>query len=280
MKNIRWAMGGYITFVHILGLYGLFYAMPQCKAAAAVVGLCPVADHGLWHHRRRAPVVGAPQLHGEAALPLHRHAHEQLRQPGLDLALGTRDHRTHHFHSETVADPHDAIRGFVFAHIGWLYLKKDKRVAEAGNMVNMDDLREDGFVMWQKKYDPWWNLFWCFGMPAIVASRVWGERFMNAFMVAGAEVSLGASLHGECSMHALYHILSFRHARLTHSLSLFLLLCLLVQWLVNSAAHLWGERPYDPKSNPAENPLVAIASIGEGWHNWHHKYPFDYAASE
>ena len=62
--------------------------------------------------------------------------------------------------------------------------------------------------------------------------------------------------------------------------SLFLLLCLLVQWLVNSAAHLWGERPYDPKSNPAENPLVAIASIGEGWHNWHHKYPFDYAASE
>merc|ERR1719375_3064925 len=51
-------------------------------------------------------------------------------------------------------------------------------------------------------------------------------------------------------------------------------------WLVNSAAHLWGERPYDPKSNPAENPLVAIASIGEGWHNWHHKYPFDYAASE
>merc|ERR1712146_588884 len=51
-------------------------------------------------------------------------------------------------------------------------------------------------------------------------------------------------------------------------------------WLVNSAAHLWGERPYDPKSNPAENPFVSIAAIGEGWHNWHHKYPFDYAASE
>ncbi|MBT7243672.1 MAG: hypothetical protein HN879_09670 [Flavobacteriaceae bacterium] len=23
-----------------------------------------------------------------------------------------------------------------------------------------------------------------------------------------------------------------------------------------------------------------FVSIGEGWHNWHHKYPFDYAASE
>ena len=31
-----------------------------------------------------------------------------------------------------VTDPHDAIRGFWFAHIGWLYLKKDPRVAEAG----------------------------------------------------------------------------------------------------------------------------------------------------
>ena len=32
MKNIRWAMGTYITLVHILGLAGLFY-VPRCKAA-------------------------------------------------------------------------------------------------------------------------------------------------------------------------------------------------------------------------------------------------------
>ena len=29
----------------------------------------------------------------------------------------------------------------------------------------------------------------------------------------------------------------------------------------------------------AFNPGQVLA-IGEGWHNWHHKYPFDYAASE
>ena len=51
-------------------------------------------------------------------------------------------------------------------------------------------------------------------------------------------------------------------------------------WLVNSAAHLYGNRPYDPGLNPSENPIVSIASLGEGWHNWHHKYPYDYAASE
>jgi len=91
------------------------------------------------------------------------------------------------------------------------------------------------------------ELFWCFLAPALVAHYGWGEKIINAVMVCGA----------------------VRYCWVLHC-----------TWLVNSAAHLWGERPYDPKSNPAENPLVAIASIGEGWHNWHHKYPFDYAASE
>ena len=27
-------------------------------------------------------------------------------------------------------------------------------------------------------------------------------------------------------------------------------------------------------------PPGQVLAIGEGWHNWHHKYPFDYAASE
>ena len=51
-------------------------------------------------------------------------------------------------------------------------------------------------------------------------------------------------------------------------------------WCVNSAAHLYGDHPYDTASWPAENPLVSVCALGEGWHNWHHKYPFDYAASE
>ena len=68
-------------------------------------------------------------------------------------------------------------------------------------------------------------------------------------------------------------------------------------FLVNSAAHYFGDRPYE-EINPTENPIVAFFSIGEGkgikqkkakalvdfislgWHNYHHAYPFDYAASE
>merc|ERR1712117_504302 len=51
-------------------------------------------------------------------------------------------------------------------------------------------------------------------------------------------------------------------------------------WLVNSAAHMWGGRPYNAHVTPAENPLVALLSVGEGFHNYHHTFPHDYSASE
>ena len=51
-------------------------------------------------------------------------------------------------------------------------------------------------------------------------------------------------------------------------------------WAVNSVAHLWGTRPYDKESNPAENLLVILGAAGEGHHNYHHSFPHDYSTSE
>ena len=39
-----------------------------------------------------------------------------------------RDHRVHHKNSEEDADPHNASRGFFFAHMGWLFVKKHPEV--------------------------------------------------------------------------------------------------------------------------------------------------------
>ena len=46
-----------------------------------------------------------------------------------------------------------------------------------------------------------------------------------------------------------------------------------VTWLVNSATHTWGERPYDTDDNSRNNKWVAALTFGEGWHNNHHAYP-------
>jgi stearoyl-CoA desaturase (delta-9 desaturase) len=44
-------------------------------------------------------------------------------------------------------------------------------------------------------------------------------------------------------------------------------------WLVNSATHLWGTRRYETRDDSRNNPLIAVITFGEGWHNNHHAYP-------
>lgn len=39
-------------------------------------------------------------------------------------------------------------------------------------------------------------------------------------------------------------------------------------------------KPYDKNINPSENLLVTVGAIGEGFHNYHHTFPHDYATGE
>ncbi len=41
---------------------------------------------------------------------------------------------------------------------------------------------------------------------------------------------------------------------------------------VNSAAHLWGEQPFDSGDASRNNGWVALITLGEGWHNLHHAF--------
>lgn len=158
-----------------------------------------------------------------------------------------RDHRMHHKYSETDADPHNSTRGFFFSHIGWLLCKKHPAIKEKGKGIDLSDLDNDKVVAFQKKY--YWVLMpiACFIIPAWVPMHYWGESFLNAWFVATM----------------------FRYAWVLN-----------MTWLVNSAAHMWGNKPYDKSIMPAENLCVALGAIGEGWHNYHHVFPWDYKAAE
>jgi stearoyl-CoA desaturase (delta-9 desaturase) len=157
-----------------------------------------------------------------------------------------RDHRVHHKFSETDADPHNAKRGFFFSHVGWLLCRKHPQVKEKGKQIDLSDLWADPILRFQKKY---YNILMplvSFVMPTVVPMYFWNETFGNAFCVN-----------------------LFRYA-----------LTLNATWLVNSAAHMWGDKPYDRFINPAENLVVAVLALGEGWHNYHHTFPWDYKTSE
>jgi len=164
-----------------------------------------------------------------------------------DIIEWSRDHRVHHKYSETPADPHNAKRGFFFAHIGWLLMKKHPDVKEKGKTVDMSDLLNDPILQFQRRYYLLLGLICSVLIPMLVPWYFWGETLGVAF-------ALCVSVRYIFSLH--------------------------VTWLVNSAAHLWGSRPYDKTINPSENILVSFGAIGEGFHNYHHAFPHDYSASE
>lgn len=70
----------------------------------------------------------------------------------------------------------------------------------------------------------------CFLVPTLVPWYFWGESLMVAYFLPGL----------------------FRYAVMLNA-----------TWLVNSAAHIWGNRPYDKNINPRENTLVAFSAIGK-----------------
>ncbi|MEZ4455295.1 MAG: fatty acid desaturase [Gemmatimonadales bacterium] len=43
--------------------------------------------------------------------------------------------------------------------------------------------------------------------------------------------------------------------------------------LINSLAHQLGTRRYATDDDSRNNPLLALITLGEGWHNNHHRYP-------
>lgn len=158
-----------------------------------------------------------------------------------------REHRVHHKFSETNADPVNAARGFFFSHVGWLLIKKHPDVTAKGKLVDMSDLFADPLLAFQRKYFKYCALVVSILIPLIVPVYYWNETWTNSFCIAVA-------LRWVCSLNSV--------------------------WLVNSAAHMFGNRPYDANITPSENAMVSLLTSGEGFHNYHHTFPWDYKTSE
>lgn len=158
-----------------------------------------------------------------------------------------RDHRVHHKYTETDADPHNAKRGFFFAHMGWLMTRKHPDVVRAGKTLDFSDLMTDSLVRFQHKYYLPLVVAICFVLPTAIPVYMWDEHWVTALMVSGF----------------------MRYTIVLH-----------FTWTVNSLAHYVGSRPYDKTIFATENSVVACLALGEGWHNFHHVFPYDYRAAE
>ncbi|XP_046741237.1 acyl-CoA Delta-9 desaturase-like [Diprion similis] len=158
-----------------------------------------------------------------------------------------KDHRVHHKYSDTDADPHNASRGFFFAHLGWVLVERHPECLRRGREVDLRDIYADPVVMFNKKYVIEMYIIFCIAIPVAVPIIFWGETLLHAILTQ-------------------YFI---RYLVILH-----------VTLCGNSVAHLWGDRPYNSVINPRDNIVLSLLTGGEGSHNYHHTFPWDYKGSE
>ncbi|KAL6420108.1 hypothetical protein ACFW04_013487 [Cataglyphis niger] len=159
----------------------------------------------------------------------------------------TTDHKLHHKYSDTDADPHNSKRGFFFSHMGWLMVKKHPLFIQKRKQMDFSELLADKMLMFQYKY--FLPLYFVIGLvlPVAVPIYFWNETLWTSFFVAYC----------------------FRYVTTLH-----------LTWTINSFAHLWGTKPYDKRLQATNSKISWFLTLADGWHNFHHAYPWDYRMSE
>lgn len=145
-------------------------------------------------------------------------------------------HRTHHLYTDTDKDPYNIQRGFWYAHIGWLLFWK-----KSTNYDNAKDLYKNKLVMNQHNYYPLWAFFAGIIFPVAIGTAL-GHGWSTFFIAV-------------CFRIFFVHQATFS---------------------INSFCHWIGKATYDPTSSAKDHWFVALFTFGEGYHNFHHRFPSDY----
>ena len=150
-------------------------------------------------------------------------------------------HRHHHVNSDRVDDPHSPKNGLLNSHMLWFLRRNNFPVIE--NRVR-DWLRYPE-LKWLEYVD--WLPFILFGVGCYLLGHYLSLYFPGLNTSAGQMLVWGFFISTVLLYHGTYTI--------------------------NSLAHKFGKRRYATRDDSRNNLLLAIITLGEGWHNNHHRYP-------
>ena len=151
-------------------------------------------------------------------------------------------HRHHHANSDRQEDAHSPVQhGLLWSHLGWFlsdahFATRNDRVKELAAFPELRFLdRFDVLV------------------PALFAGAIYG---------LGSWLEHAAPQLGTSGWQLLVWGFVISTVVLYHA-----------TFSVNSLAHTWGSRRYETTDQSRNNALIALITLGEGWHNNHHYYP-------
>ncbi len=150
------------------------------------------------------------------------------------------DHRRHHLKTDSDEDPYSIVRGFFWAHMGWVMISEHEEIIE-----NVEDLQSDPILVWQDNH-----IFKIGGFAGIILPGLVG-----ALIIGGISGFLGGLIWGGLLRLVIVHHGTF---------------------LINSGAHYWGKQNYSTKNTSKDSPILSLFTFGEGYHNFHHTFQADY----
>lgn len=160
-------------------------------------------------------------------------------------------HRRHHHFADKEKDPHSPLVGFLWAHFGWLLVRKpDMKPAPMIDRYARDIMRDPLYAMLER------NNSWIF-----LTAASWVAIYLAGFCVA--------ALTGT----GFWESVQFGLSLFVWGCALRTVLVWHTTWAVNSVTHVWGYRNYDTPDDSRNNWIVAFLAGGEGWHNNHHADP-------
>src|SRR4051795_1341147 len=147
-------------------------------------------------------------------------------------------HRIHHKYVDRDWDPYNIKRGFWWAHVVWIFYKNE---AADRTFENARDLQANPIVMWQNRWHKAILILVGFGLPTLI-----GAMFGDPIA--------GLLWGGFLRIVVIHHTTFF----------------------VNSLAHYPGKPLFNAEVSARDNWIVALLTLGEGYHSFHHRFPADF----
>ncbi len=151
-------------------------------------------------------------------------------------------HRHHHVFSDQPEDAHSPVQhGFLWSHVGWFLSEKNYYY----NSERVSDLAKFPELVFIDQYDSL--------IPILLAFSLFGLGvLLNHFAPLLGTTGLQMVVWGFCiSTIAVFN----------------------TTVTINSFSHRFGTRRFETKDNSHNSFLLALLTLGEGWHNNHHHYP-------